>query len=413
MRTTSTTLLLLGGLGGVASANGFYINEHDAKVTGRAGAAVASDTDASAIVYNPGGIAVSEGTQVSFGGALIVASGRYTDTGGAATDTNSSPAVLPQLMVTSKLHPMVAVGIGFHLPFGLAISWPETSPQADVALTQSLRTYFITPSVGVNLGKQVPGLSIGAGLDIVPSTVELTQAVTFGDPNNGGTRGSAQLGGDAFGIGFRAGVMYRPPALKALQVGVAYKSQVNLDFKGTGDFDIAAPYRNQLPPDGDIATSVTLPMSAQFGVAYRPIPKLQVEANASWINWSKFKEIRIDLPGDAPDLVSPQDYKDTVTFRLGAEYAVSPKIAVRGGYIYDPTPVPNTTVSARLPDANRHDVTLGGSYNMGSYEVNLGLLAVLPSKQETSDVMYQPLFKGTYEVKAFVASLGLNARFGK
>ena len=41
------------------------------------------------------------------------------------TTTDSSPVVVPAIYVTSRVHDMVAVGIGLHLPFGLAMSWPD------------------------------------------------------------------------------------------------------------------------------------------------------------------------------------------------------------------------------------------------------------------------------------------------
>lgn len=396
------------GTGGIASANGFYINEHDAKVTGRGGATTATNTDPSSIVFNPGGIPVGEGTNVSIGGSLIAAKGSYFDTMDNRTDTDSSPAVVPNIYITSRVHEMVAVGIGFHLPFGLAVSWPNGHAQADVIQDQTLRTYFITPSVGLNLNKYVPGLTVGGGIDLVPSTVELKQALIFGD-----TTGTATLGGDGFGIGGRFGVQYQPAALKALRLGAMWRSPVKVDFEGKGDFDIAAPFREQLPPDGDISTSITMPQSVSGGVAYNATPELQLELNAVWINWKSFKELRIHLPAGA-ETVSPQLYEDTVTVRVGAEYALPKQnAAVRVGYIYDPTPIPNTTVSARLPDANRHDITAGGSYMFGNYAVHLGLLYVLPSSQKTSDEQYMPVFKGKYEVTAFVASLSLAGRFGK
>jgi long-chain fatty acid transport protein len=412
MHLLRTTLFLsVLGAGGVASANGFYINEHDAKVTGRAGASTATDTDASAVVFNPGGIAVNKGTQVTIGAALIIAQGSYTDKMDQKTDTDSGPAVLPTIFATSRVHDMVSVGIGFHLPFGLAISWPETSPQRDVLLKQSLRTYFITPSVGINLNKQVPGLSIGAGVDLVPATVEIERAIVFGD-----TTGRAHLGGDAFGIGGRFGVMYHPPALKQLQVGAMFRAPLDLEFSGKGDFDIDPPYRDQLPPDGDITTTLKLPMAVAAGVSYDVLPELQLELNAVYQTWSRFKEIRINLPGDVVT-VQPQDYKDTVTIRFGAEYALPKQhAAVRVGYAYDPTPIPSSTVSASLPDADRHVITAGGSYTMGNYDLHLGLLWVTPSEQDAAEDPAQPTmptFKGTYGVQAFVASLSLTGRFGK
>lgn len=417
MHTLRTSLFAaLGGalglcaLAGTASANGFYINEHDAKVTGRAGATAASNEDASSIIFSPGGIARGEeGTSVSLTGTLIAAKGSYFDASNRdeRTDTDSSPAVLPSLFIRSRLTDLVAVGVGFHLPFGLAASWPDRHVQADVIQDQALRTYFITPSVGLNLDKQVPGLSVGAGLDLVPSTVQLEQEIIFGD-----TRGKAVLGGSAFGIGGRVGVQYQPPALKQLRIGAMWRSQVNLNFEGKGDFDIDPAFRAQLPPDGDITTKIRLPQAISGGVAFNATPELQLEVNAMWINWAKYDQLRVDLPGDF-ETVSPQLYENTVTLRLGAEYALSPKAAVRAGYTYDPTPIPNTTVSARLPDGDRHVVTAGGSLALGNYDVHLGLLYIPPASQETSDAEYMPQFKGKYEVTAFIASLSLGGQFGK
>jgi long-chain fatty acid transport protein len=397
------------GASAVASANAFNINEHDARVTGRGGASAASNTSPSAIVFNPGGIAVEEGTNVLVAGTLYIANGSYTPLGSnEKTTTDSNPSLVPSIYLTSRLIDMVAVGIGLHFPFGLAVSWPTGHAQADVIQDQSLKTYFITPSVGLNLDKQVPGLSIGGGLDIVPATVELENAIIFGD-----VTGSAHLGGDALGIGGRLGVMYRPPKLKQLSLGAMWRSDVGLDFSGKGDFDIDPMYRSQLPPDGDISTSITLPQSVTGGVAYTPMPELQLELNVVWIDWSKFQELRIELPGGA-ETVAPQDYHDTVSWRLGAEYQLQKQnISLRAGFIYDPTPIPPETLTARLPDVNRKNITIGASKYFGEYGAHVGLLWVTPGERDTSTVMYMPSFKATYGVSALVASVMVSGHFGK
>jgi long-chain fatty acid transport protein len=395
------------GSSAVASANAFNLNEHDAAATGRGGATAASNVSPSSIMFNPGGIAIGEGTNFQLGAAVIAAKGAYTLDGGERTTTDTSPAVVPNVFITSRLHEMVAVGIGLHFPFGSAISWPEGHAQADVIQDQSLRTYFITPSVGLNLEKQVPGLSFGAGVDIVPATVELERAIIFAD-----TTGSAHLGGDALGIGARAGAMYRAPAVPTLKLGLMYRTPVKLDFSGKGDFDIADPYRSQLPPDGDIATTITLPQQAWGGVAYSPIPELEVEADLVWIDWSSFKELRIHLPGDI-DTVAVQNYHDTLTVRLGAEYKLEPqKVALRAGFIYDPTPIPTTSQTAQLPDIDRKNVTAGASMTFGDYAAHLGLLWVTPGSRQTSDELYMPAYKGKYDVQAFVASVGITGHLG-
>jgi len=417
MRTISilSAGFLVLGLGGAASANAFLLNEHDAKAVGRANSSTATDTEPSAIAFNIGGLAVAEGTNVMIGGAVITPAATYTDPSGTKTDTEPLNAVLPHFYLTSRVNDMIALGIGFHAPFGLEITWPDadpnvpnSSPNLDVVKFQSLRTLFFTPSVGLNLNKYVPGLSVGAGLDLVPATVEITQYIYFGE-----TQGQAHLGGDAFGIGGRIGAMYKPAALPALNLGAMWRSQVNEDFTGKADFDIAAPYRDQLPPDGDISTSLKIPQSVALGAAFRPMPQLEIEANAVWVNWSKFDEIRIHLP-DMTDQVAPQYYEDTVSFRLGVEYKLPAfNAAVRAGYMFDPTPIPAITLTAQLPDADRNNLTAGASYSFGKFDIHAGLLYIIPATRKTSDEMYTPLHKGTYNFSAFVASLTLAGHFGK
>jgi len=393
---------------GVASANGFVINEHDAASTGRGNATVATNDTPSSIVFNPGGIAVGKGTSILINGTMISSTGSY-EAGGQRTETDTGVATLPAIYVTSRVHDYVSVGIGFHLPFGAAISWPEGHAQQGTIQDQQLRTYFITPVVGLNLNKIVPGLSIGGGVDLVPSTILLERKVVFGE-----TVGNARLGGDAFGVGARVGVQYRPAMVEGLSLGAMWRSEVKLDYEGKGDFDIDPALRGQLPPDGAISSSVTLPQSVGLGIGYKPASELEFEVNAIWMGWSSFKDLTINLPDDSMT-VAPQNYEDKWTYRVGVQYnAKNVPLSLRLGYVYDPTPIPGTTVSAQLPDADRNVLTAGASVTMlKDYTVSLGLLTVLPSDQVTSDAdPYQPAFKGTYEVQAFVASLSFNGRFG-
>ncbi|HEX5058314.1 MAG TPA: outer membrane protein transport protein [Kofleriaceae bacterium] len=397
------------GSSAVASANAFNINEHDARVTGRGGATVATNTTPSAMVFNPGGLAVEEGTNAAVNGTIYVAEGSYTPDGSTMkTTTDSAPALVPTGFVTTRINKMFAVGIGVHFPFGLAVSWPTGHAQSDVIQDQDLKTYFITPSFGVNLYEYVPGLSVGGGIDIVPATVRLQRSLPFGD-----TTGTVMLGGDALGIGGRFGVMYHPPSVPKLKLGAMWRSDVNLDFSGKGDFDVDPTFRSQLPPDGDISTSITLPQAVTAGVAYDVLPQLQLEFDAVWTNWSKFNELRIKLP-DGSETVTPENYENKTTLRFGGEYTfTSVRAALRGGFIYDPTPIPTTTLTAQLPDYDRKNITIGGSYYFGNYGAHLGLLWVTHGERETSDALYMPVFKANYGVDAFVASAMVSGSFGK
>src|SRR5512142_1822288 len=130
LRTCLFTMVGLTGLTGIASANSFNVNEHDARVTGRAGAAAASDDDASSIVFNPGGLGLVTGTQVIVEGTLYIAQGSYENATTPKVTTDSPPQPVPSLYIASRVHDMIAVGVGVHFPFGLAVSYPDNHPQS-------------------------------------------------------------------------------------------------------------------------------------------------------------------------------------------------------------------------------------------------------------------------------------------
>ena len=412
MKTIS--IALVAGLGATATAhaNGFALNEFDAKAVGRANAEAATDSDASAIFYNVGGLANADGIQVRVSGSIVDPIASFT-TNGTKIDSNTGPQPLPAAFVSARVHEMVTVGIGFTMPFGLALSWPDGAPTNNELHKQALRTFFITPSVGVKLDKYVPGLSVGAGVDLVPATVDLQQDVFFGD-----STGTAELGGTGFGIGGRIGAMYRPAGMPALSIGAMYRSDVKENFTGKGNFDADPIYRNQLPPDGDISTSITLPQQIVGGVAYRAMPQLELEANVLWTNWSKFKTLDVVVPAQTGTgtmtISTDEEYQNTFSGRLGVEYTLPEQgLGLRAGFIYDPTPIKAQYLTVRLPDIDRYIVTAGASKAFGDYSVHLGLLYVLPQSRATSSDTNMPVNKGTFDVQAFVATLTLAGNFGK
>ncbi|HET9989559.1 MAG TPA: outer membrane protein transport protein [Kofleriaceae bacterium] len=408
------SFVLVAGLGvtTTAHANGFALNEFDAKAVGRGNAEAATDSDASSIFYNVGGLANADGFQVRLSGSIVDPVASF-NTNGMKIDSNTGPQPLPAAFVSARVHEMVTVGLGFTMPFGLAISWPDGAPTNNELHKQALRTYFITPSVGVKLDKYVPGLSVGAGFDFVPATVELQQDVFFGD-----STGTAQLGGSGIGFGGRIGAMYRPAALPQLSIGAMYRTEVKENISGTGNFDADPLYRNQLPPDGDIATTINLPQQVTGGVAYRAMPELEIEANVVWTNWAQFKKLDIVVPATTGTgtmtISTDEEYQNTFSGRLGVEYTLPDQgLGLRAGFIYDPTPIQAQYLTVRLPDVDRYIVTAGTSKAFGKYSVHLGLLYVLPQSRATASDTNMPVNKGTFDVQAFVGSLTLAGNFGK
>jgi long-chain fatty acid transport protein len=405
------SILFLAGLGGAAHANAFLLNEFDAKAVGRANAVAATDSDPSSIYYNVGGLAVSEGTNAQIGGSVIVANATFTDLENNKTDTTTSPQPVPGVFVSSRINSLFAVGVGLFSPFGLAVDWPTTSPQANIVQNIALRTVFVTPSVGVNLGSYLPGLTAGAGLDLVPATIELRQQVFFG-----AERGNTHLAAQAFGVGARVGAMYRPNAEPRLSIGAMWRSDVKENFSGNGDFNAPPPFRSALPPDGTVKTSIILPQQVMGGAAFKIMPDLELEANFIWTHWSVFHTLNIEVPAPTTGsmtISTAENYSDKTSARVGVEYGFPDLgLAVRAGYIYDPTPIPKTAMTAQLPDINRNDVSVGASKTFGDYAVHAAVLVVIPGSRSTSmTTPNQPPVPGTYDVNAVVASVTLQGHF--
>ena len=392
-----------------ARAAGFHIDEQDARSTGRAGAVTASPKNASAIYYNPAGIGVLDGVHVDVGGSLVAPSADFTEqNSGITTESDSQTFVLPQAYLTWRASDLVAVGVGFNAPFGLAIKWPASSPGRTQVREAELRTFFFTPTVALNLSRWVPGLCFGAGMDVVPASVRLSRDIPFGSDV-----GTVTLGGDGFGAGGHAGIFYRPPALHGWSFGLTYRSQVAIDFSGDADFDAPEPYRSSLPPDGPVQTSVTLPQAVVLGIQFAPLPALELELDGSYRGWSSYDRLDVELPDGSVDS-SARDWEGSYTLRFGAEYTFEERFGVRLGVIWDQAPVPSDRLQFELPDADRVDLTLGfGAALTRRVRADLGLLYVLPQERTTSNAdPLEPPVKGEFRVEAWVVGLSLGVQLG-
>jgi long-chain fatty acid transport protein len=387
-----------------AEASGFHIDEQDARATGRAGAVTASARNSSTIYYNPAGIAELEGLDLEAGVSLVSprACFRPAD-GGSETSARADDFYLPQFYASYRLKPSLALGIGLNAPFGLSLSWPESSPGRAIVRDISLNTLFIMPTVAVNLSRWAPGFSFGVGVDLVPANVSLKRDILFGSDV-----GNVAVSATAFGVGGRAGLLYRPRGLEQWSFGLTYRTPVKLSFDGSADFDAPAAYRASLPPDGDAHTKVTLPQTLDLGVAFAPIREWELELDLNWLGWSSFDELALQLPANQTTVVN-RDWRNTLALRLGTEYTYDERWSGRLGFIWDQGPVPTRTLDFQLPDLNRIDLALGaGAALTKSVRADLGALYVLPGKVSTSSTdPYQPPIKGEYRVHAWVLSLSV------
>jgi len=394
-----TNRLLVSGVvltSAVALASGFNLDTQGARASGM-GAAVAGLTDdASAVYFNPAGLAGHDGLEAQLGGSLIIPSVSFaSDASGQTTAAKSEVATPFNLYATYGFNENIAMGVGFFVPFGAGAAWPDGWEGAGRALLSSVQTFDLNPTVAFRVH---PRLKFGVGANIVFGNVLIERGLDFVT-----SEGKVSLGGSGSGQGFNMGFQLEMIE-KRLFLGGTWRSAVPLHFTGRSHFaDVPSEFQSVLK-DQPISADVTLPDVATVGFGVRPTDKLRFGLDVTAVAWGSFQNLTIKFEDDALTNPLPKHWTDVASVHLGGEYDVTNDIQARAGFVYDPTGTPVDTVTPDLPDFTRYKVTLGGSYKT-KVGVNVDLayqfVYLVPQKSTA------PGFSGTYSGTAHVISLNV------
>lgn len=371
---------------------GFAVMEQSAKELGQAFAGAPTNTeDGSSVYFNPGAMGQIRGRLVTFVGHLVVVSGRFEDDGSSLSplvggarltggDGGNAGEILlvPNLYYVHELTRRVVLGLGVNTPFALNTKYDADWKGRYHAIDTDVNTVNINPSLALRVSDS---FSIGAGLNVQYIDAELTNAIDFGTLcvqslgpigcNRLGLRpqeadGQLKLEGDAWGLGYDIGFLYS--FSPSTRLGASYRSKITQSVTGNADFTVpaaAAPLTQGgvVFVDTDFRSEVTLPESVSVGIYHRFHPHWAVTADALWMRWSRFQELRIQFQSAQPDSVQTQDWEDTWRYALGVNYFWTPAWTLRIGFAYDETPVPNPVRRIpRAPDNDRFWATAGASY---------------------------------------------------
>ncbi|MBX7097810.1 MAG: outer membrane protein transport protein [Myxococcaceae bacterium] len=391
-----TLVVALSFLTLTAQAAGFRLDDMSAKSVALGGAVSAFVDDASAAYFNPAGLVNrGNGFDARVGIALIAPALHFTHSDGDQTSTPFSVAPPPHLFASYTFLDKLAVGLGFYTPFGASVNWPSDWEGRFHARTSSLTTYAINPNVAY---MPHPRVRLGLGFNVLRGTLGITRALDFVD-----SEGAVQLGGAAWGVGFNAGFQAEVVE-KLLYVGGTYRSSVGMTFTGRAHFtDVPAEFGSRINDQG-ISGSVLLPDVGTFGIGVKPIEKLKLALDFTFVRWAAFKELRIEF--ENPDLTVPlaKQWFDTVSVHVGGEYQVTKSVTARLGFVVDPTPSPSVTLTPDLPDATRIKVGAGvGWVHDSGFAVDVGyqFVALIPHESVA------PGFSGTYSGTAQVLAVTL------
>ena len=377
-------------------AQGFSVNEHGSCAMGRGGTGVASPcADGSAIFQNPAGLLMAKGTGVTSAGATMIrATGDFTNsTTGEVSSLVEETHPVPALFMGYGLSDNATIGFGVFAPYGLAIEWPTTAEGRFLGYYSSVKGIYFQPTFGLKASDR---LSFGIGFDITSSSVELKQRVDLAGQeaapgvnfaNLGVAYGTdfadVQLAGNDISTGFHIGAIAK--ITDDLSFGIRYlsKQTVNVDDgqatitqvptnlylapgnplglpAGTPVDALVAP---QFQPGGSLVDqggTATLPYPAQLsmGLTLQATDKLRLLGDVGIQYWSVWETLPLNFSLLGEETIY-ENYKNTTSWRLGAEYMVGSKSTARLGIIAHNAAAPDQTVTPNLPEAARTEFTAG------------------------------------------------------
>jgi len=395
-----------------AWGSGFALVQQGTAAMAQGNAFVADASDASAIFYNPAGL--NQLKRPQFYQALIL---NYPDRDfsgddGQVSETNHRLYHSMTAYFALPVHERVALGVGFFSPFGLGTAWPPTWAGRYLTTLSSMKTYSLNPVISV---KVLENLSLAAGFDVMWSKIRLQRKtpVTFrGVPF---PDGEVRINGNGHGYGYNFGMLYEP--LSGVKLGVSYRSQISVNHTGDITTNLPTPFAAASSVRG--SAGLIYPASLTAGISYSRFTPFTFEFDTTWTGWSAYRKLKINF--DFPQTVNgvltqtstvPKNWHDAWAFRFGANYQVKEGMKIRAGYIYDLTPVPNSSFDPQVPDANRHIFTVGSDLKIWRFTLGFAYNFILQESRNKNNTIVtngvsNPLqANGRYDTN--IHSLGLS-----
>lgn len=451
MKKIQLSLLLLTILSLSASlfAGGFALSGVGSRATSMAGAFRGLADDATAMYWNPAGLAFLEENQIDLGGTFIMPSSTWNSAG---TQYPSIPGfsskefeaekklrAFPSLFVTMAKHPKLKYGLGVYVPYGLGTTWdvyklPAAHPLhgaltyaagfPEQELLSSIAVFDIHPSVAYQF---TPQLSAGVGLSVLYSTLDLAKiSLTKTDAadtlNNYVFQPfSSDMTGDGIGVGANFGLLFRPTPCLSMGLSGKIPSTISMDGEAEVYRWLPTPMVSaammKLGGKSDIEAELNLPGEIGMGLSYKVMPNWAVNLDYAYTMWSALEQVVIEMKTPIPQLGTTSstlnfNWKDTSRFSLGTEYTMGCN-SIRAGAYYDQSPIPEKTQTPTLSDVgNKISANLGYGRIMGKFSIDANFQYVMFTEREikaneqTADNM-----AGVYNANSISGNIGLGYRF--
>ncbi len=405
-RILITTALLAGVF---SYAGGFRVSLQGVKQLAMAHTSAHTE-DASVAFFNPAGISfIPNKLSVAVGGFGAITEVEYQSLETLQSYKTENPLGTPlYAAIAYKVTNNVSVGLSVTTPFGTTVKWADDWTGREIVQKMELKSFYFQPMVSYKFNDWA---SIGVSYIYAKGIVDWDKAVT----NLGGTLNinDEKATGSGFGVGF-----YLKPSSN-LDLSIAYRSPVIMKadngvatFTGVPEAVLTSPQLN-VGADGQDAFTAELPLVDEYiiGLTYRITPKWLVSADFNYHGWERYSKLTLDFENaqvgnqaDKTVLVSPKNFKNAKTFRIGTQYMLTDKLAGRLGYYFDESPYEDNYFIPETPSFDASVVTAGLGYKFGKLGVDLAAALSFPEARKVNNDYLS--FRGQAKAKPMYLGLG-------
>jgi long-chain fatty acid transport protein len=111
-----------------------------------------------------------------------------------------------------------------------------------------------------------------------------------------------------------------------------------------------------------------------------------------------------------PATAIPQRWKDTFTAGIGMDWRINEHWTVRGGYQYYQSPIPDSTFSPIIPDADQNVLTIGVGWKHNHHSLEAAYGADFYDTRQINNNQ-NPAFNGEYKITVHLFSFAYRYSF--
>ncbi len=330
----------------------------------------AIEGDPSALAHNPAGIINARGSRVYLGASAVMLSTRCKNLEGPSERTRSQVFYPTHLFLSHELAMGdVVVGLGLYSPFGIGgRSWRQGGLAGYISTENMIATYSLNPAIALRM---LPWLAVGVSPCWMKAQNDSERMIDQSMLAWSDARFSLEV--DGVGYGYTIGMIVLP--MKNLSIGFFYRSKMRVNQQGAATLGNIAPGLQGAFGgswfETRAKTSTDFPWIQGVGIAWRPSQKLLFSMDFEQYGWSSFDQVGVDFSTELPqagftDISIPLEWKDSWVFDIGIELELSRKVAIRAGYSFIQSPVPEQTFSPANPNGDQHAFSMGLGYRIRS-----------------------------------------------